>query len=63
MSGKQIIDKVLGKFVSKKLTVFILACVFLTLDKIVADQWINVAMIYIGSQAAVDMIIKLRNKG
>ena len=63
MSKKQIIDKFLDKFVSKKLIVFILACIFLIADKVMAEQWINIAMVYIGSQAAVDMIIKLRDRG
>ena len=54
------IDKFLGKFVSKKLTVFIIACFFIWLGKIEGVQWVNIAMIYIGSQAAVDMMGKLR---
>ena len=63
MSKKHLIDKFLDKFVSKKLIVFILACIFLIADKVMAEQWINIAMVYIGSQAAVDMIIKLRDRG
>lgn len=54
------LDKILNKFISKKLTVFIIACIFVAMEKIGGDQWVNVAMVYIGSQAAVDMIIKLR---
>tara|TARA_Y100000310_G_C20264735_1_gene615283 strand:+ start:240 stop:422 length:183 start_codon:yes stop_codon:yes gene_type:complete len=56
------IDKFLGKFISKKLTVFIIACVFIYTSKILPSQWVNIAMVYIGSQAAVDMLIALRRK-
>lgn len=57
---KEKIDNILGKFISKKLTVFIIACVFLSTEKLLGEQWINVAMVYIGSQAAVDMLLALR---
>ena len=53
-------DKFLNIFISKKLTVFIVACIFLGLEKIEGVSWVNVAMVYIGSQAVIDMIIKLR---
>jgi len=54
------IDKFLGRFISKKLTVFLIATVFLYFAKIDSINWVNLAMIYIGSQAAVDMMGKLR---
>ena len=56
------LDKILNSFISKKLTVFLIACIFLALEKIEGIQWVNIAMVYIGSQAAVDIIMKLRNR-
>ena len=55
-------DKFLNRFISKKLTVFIIACLFIWLGKIEGTQWVNIAIVYIGSQAAVDMMAKLRGK-
>ena len=55
------LDKFLSRFISKKLTVFLIACIFVFTEKILGEQWVNIAMVYIGSQAAVDMIISLRN--
>lgn len=57
---KSFIDRHINKFISKKLTVFIIACVFVGFGKILSSEWVNVAMVYIGSQAAVDMLIALR---
>ena len=54
------IDQALSSFISKKLTVFIIACAFVYLGKITTTEWVNIAMIYIGSQAAIDAIHKLR---
>ncbi len=59
---KAFVDKYLNKFISKKLTVFIIACVFVYTNKILSAEWVNIAMVYIGSQAAVDIVQKLRVK-
>lgn len=55
------IDKILNRFVSKKLTVFVLGCLFLYLGKLDGNQWVNLAMVYIGTQGVIDAVIKLRN--
>lgn len=60
---KAFVDKYLNKFVSKKLTVFVIACIFVYLGKIAGTEWVNISMMYIGSQAAIDAIIALRNRG
>ena len=57
---KGFIDKCLNKFISKKLTVFIIATIFVAYQKIDPTNWVNLSMIYIGSQACVDMISQLR---
>ena len=59
---KAFVDKYLNKFVSKKLTVFIIACIFVYLGKISGTEWVNISMMYIGSQAAIDAILALRNR-
>jgi len=58
---KPIIDKVLNLAISKKLTVLVIGTVFAYLGKISGEQWINLSMIYIGTQGVIDAIIKLRN--
>lgn len=58
MKGK--IDKFLGYFVSKKLSVFIVASFFVGFGMIESTEWVNVAMVYIGGQAVIDGIAKLR---
>jgi len=58
---KPIIDKVLNLAISKKLTVLVIGTIFAYLGKISGEQWINLSMIYIGSQSVIDAIIKLRN--
>jgi hypothetical protein len=58
--SKNKIDKFLGHFVSKKLTVFIIATFFVGLKLIEPTQWVNISMIYISSQALIDAMAKLR---
>ena len=57
------IDMILGKAISKKLTVFFIGTIFLYLSKLDSEQWINLAMVYIGSQAVIDTMIQLKNNG
>ena len=54
------LDKFLNSWVSKKLSVFIVACFGLFSGLITDTEWTNIALMYIGSQAAIDAIIKLR---
>jgi hypothetical protein len=57
---KAVVDRLVNRFISKKLMVFLLACVFLYLGKLNGSQWVNLAMIYVGTQGVIDAIIKLR---
>lgn len=57
---KNRIDNFLNRFISKKLTVFIIATVFVYFAKIDPINWVNLSMVYIGSQAAVDLMKQLR---
>jgi len=58
MKGK--IDKFLGYFISKKLSVFIVASFFVGFGMIASTEWVDVAVLYIGGQAVVDAVAKLR---
>lgn len=58
---KHIIDKVLNFAVSKKLSVFLIGTFFAYSSVISGEQWINLAMVYIGTQGVIDAIIKIRN--
>ena len=57
---KPLIDRLLSIVISKKLTVFFIATIFIILGKLDSTQWVNISMVYIGSQAAVDLMIQLR---
>jgi len=57
---KAFIDIILSKFISRKLLVFLIVTIALFYDKVNGKEWINVAMVYIGTQAVIDSIIKLR---
>ena len=55
-----IIDKILSFAISKKLTVFAFACLLIYSEKITGEQWINISIIYIGTQGVIDAIVKIR---
>ncbi len=52
---KPIIDKILNFTVSKKLSVFIIACFFAVYKVITGTEWVYIALIYIGTQGAIDL--------
>jgi len=54
------VDKFLGHFVSKKLSVFIVASFFVGFGMIAPSEWVDIAVLYIGGQAVVDAVAKLR---
>ena len=57
---KAALDLWIGKFISRKLLVFLVCTVALFWEKVSGSEWINVAVVYIGSQAVIDAIVKLR---
>lgn len=62
MSKQEFIDKYLGIAVSKKLTVFLIACYFTFSGKLSGDQWTVIATAYIGIVAFTETILKLKDK-
>ena len=52
-----LIDRGLNKMISRKLLVWGFATAGVPLGFITGDQWVQLSMIYIGSQAAMDFIL------
>jgi len=59
---KQKLDAFLNKYLSRKLMVFFVACLGLFLGNLESSDWITIATVYIGTQGAVDIVTKLKNK-
>lgn len=54
------IDKLLDRYVSRKLMVFVVASVGLFSATLTSSDWVTIAAVYIGTQGAIDAIAKLR---
>lgn len=54
------VDLMLGRTMSKKLLVFFIATVYVALKHIQPEHWIDLAKVYIGSQAVVDVTSALK---
>ena len=54
------IDKFLNTWISKKLFVLLIGTILAFSGKLSGEQFVNLSMMYIGSQAAIDAIIALR---
>ena len=59
MSRKEKIDYYLQKWISRKLTVFIVACFGLCSDNITSSDWVIIATVYISIQGVSDLVEKL----
>lgn len=59
MSTREKVDKFLGKWVSRKLMAFIIASVALFVGNLESSDWVIVATVYIGAQAATDIVERL----
>ena len=49
--SKEQLDKLISKWISRKLLVFIIACCFLAFKLITNEQWLYIALLYIGVEA------------
>jgi len=56
------IDALLNSWVSKKLMVFVVASFGLFSGTLLSSEWANIALMYIGTQGAIDAVIKLRGR-
>ena len=54
--SRAMIDKLLGKWFSRKLFVFLISCGFVGFGLIDGEAWVQIASFYIGGQATVDTI-------
>jgi len=52
---KAFADKYLEKFMSRKLLVWVSTTVLLVVDKLDGEQWVAIALAYIGSQGIADI--------
>lgn len=57
---KNNLDKILEKIISRKLVVFIVACIGLFLGNLTSQDWVIISTAYIGIQGFTDMVIKLK---
>jgi len=55
------VDKGLHKILSRKLFVFITSTILMYQGNLVSSDWTAIALVYIGSQAAVDIAAKWRH--
>ena len=58
---KHLIDTTVSKFLSRKLLVWLTSTALLLSSHINGEQWIAIALVYIGSQAAADIAAKWKN--
>ena len=58
--SKETLDKLLNKWISRKLLVFFVACVGLFLSNITSSDWVIVATAYIGMQGFTDIVAKIK---
>ena len=56
-------DRYLEKFISRKLLVWTFSTVFLVLGYITADQWVAIALGYVGVQGFADIASSWRAAG
>jgi hypothetical protein len=52
---KALVDKYVERFMSRKLLVWVATTVLLVVDKLDGEQWVAIALIYIGTQGAADI--------
>ncbi len=63
MSRKEKIDFYLGKLMSRKLLTLTIATVALFRDKLDGDHWVILATVYIGMEAATNIVERLKRNG
>jgi len=59
---KAAVDKILSRFISKKLTVWLTATALSLYGGVTSGDWVTISMVYIGSQAAVDLVVALKQQ-
>jgi hypothetical protein len=49
-----VLDILTGKLISRKFLAWIVACIFLSISLITANEWVLLTSIWIGAQGAID---------
>jgi hypothetical protein len=57
--SKEQLDKILSKWISRKLLVFFIACIALLTGNLVSSDWVVIATAYIGTQGVADIVEKI----
>lgn len=57
---KQLLDNVVEKAISRKFLAWITATGLLAFSALTSSDWVTITTIFIGSQAAVDAVARLR---
>jgi hypothetical protein len=55
------LDKILNKFISRKLMVFIIACGGLFAGNLTSHDWVIISTAYISVQGFTDIVTKLKS--
>ena len=58
---RAVVDRFTGKIISRKLLAWIVGTVLCYVGYVQSADWITLTMVYIGSQAAVDLVAKLKS--
>jgi hypothetical protein len=61
MMAKQILDKWVAKLISRKLLVWAVSTGFLAFDIIQSDQWVAIALAYVGVEGFADIAIRWKS--
>jgi hypothetical protein len=56
-----IIDRILGKVISRKFTVFLTATGLMLWSDLTSDTWGMIAIVYIGSQGVIDAALSWKH--
>lgn len=57
------LDKTISKVISRKLTVFLVGTAFIVLGFVTAENWMTLAVAYIGTQGFIDAVKAYRDSG
>jgi len=54
--SKEQVDKLVSKWISRKLLVFLIATIYLACKLITSTDWLIIASIYLGTETAISII-------
>lgn len=54
--SKPFLDRIMGKFVSRKFLTWVVATIFVVLDREISTNWLAITSIFIGSETLLDFV-------